>query len=161
MPQDYTIQINSLHEMKGVVLSLIESLEGLRTAYNSCADSCRQFGLPVQVYESFKGQNTVRFCSAVRSVTDAIQQTDLPWIANLIDGYETAMNVAGGTNSDVSSSQSAPGDKPVSEQFRNATKTIESIIAMQSKKDADGQPQNQRDMTADFIAAQLAQLKSR
>lgn len=151
MTQDYDIQIENLNRLKATVLALVESLNSYNASYRAAVDSSRENGLSVQMYERLGSLNVPQTTAHVTAFIESIEQIDLPWINRLIEGFNSAREVAGAAT--------PVGSK--AESFRAATHRIKESAAIQTKKDADGQPQNQRDIHADYLAAFLASRKSR
>lgn len=150
MAQDYNIQIENLRQLKIYLSSLIESLNQMKLNYGSAIDSSRQNGLPLQMYERFKGHNIERMYSAINSLTDTIEQIDIKWVNNLIDGFTSALEIAGSRSGGSTDTATASERINKVERFREGSERVRRIAEQNLlnlaiwKKAQDDQPQNQR-----------------
>ncbi len=155
MAQDYNLQLENIQKLKATLNHTIENLQRMRHSYATAVDSLRQSGLSTEMYQRLKGQNIVKMTSAISSLIDKIESDDIAWVNRLIEGLQTAMEVAGTA---ATSSASSPGSMSKEEKFRKASEKVKEMAAVTAalqKKADDAQPQNQRDMHADYIAAFL------
>lgn len=148
MAQDYNIQIENLKQLKATLGNLIESLNQMRLNYASAIDSSRQNGLSLQMYERFKGINIERMSSAVNRLTDTIEQIDIRWVNNLLEGFTSALEIAGSGTTASADSPAASERVNKAERFREGIQrvhnTAQAFDLAVWKKAQDGQPQNER-----------------
>ena len=161
MAQDYNIQLDNLNRLRTTVLTLIESLNNYKSAYRAAIDSSRENGLSVQMYDRLCSQNLPRTSAHVKALIESIEQIDIIWINNLTAGFGSAKDVAGIPDATSASCATSASADDKAERFRAATERIKERTAITAKKDADGEPQNEHDMHADYLAAFLSARKTK
>ena len=94
MYQDYSRQLEALHELRSFLLQFQEELKQQTDRYKSRVESLREVGLPVQVLDNYLVNYYNPNHLTLHNLIDRVESVDLPFIQSNIAHTEQAIEVA-------------------------------------------------------------------